>query len=69
MSFVLVEPTGKYFVNPSYSSWDFTDNVNNATKFSTHDEAVEVKETIERAIGVTYWDWSDIIPFPTIKEL
>ncbi len=67
--FALVEPTGKYFVNPSYTKWSFTPNESEATKFNTLAEANEMKEIIQRAIGGTYWDYDDIIPFPKIKEI
>ena len=69
MAFVLTEPTGKYFVNPSYERWDFTDNIEEATKFERFEEANEMKEIIDRAVFATYWDWSDIEPCPSIKEV
>lgn len=69
MRFVLTEPTGKYFLNPSYERWDFTDDVEKATTFESFEKANEMKEIIERAVAVTYWDWSDIVPFPKIKEI
>ena len=67
--FALTEPTGSYFVNPSYQSWDFTKDVKKATTFETLKEATEMKEILERAVYSTYWDYDDIIPQPSIVEV
>lgn len=66
---VLVEPSGKYFKDPSFERWELTKDIQLATIFYSWREATKMKETIERAILHTYWDFSDIIPYPEIKEI
>lgn len=59
----------KYFKNASYTSWDFTEDISLADSFSTIEEANDMRDTLNRAIGSTYWDYSDILPEPRVVEL
>lgn len=69
MVYVIKEPTGCYFVEPSRISWDLTENINKATQFDTLKEVNKAKKMLDSAIGGTYWDYDDIIPYPTVVEL
>lgn len=70
MSFVLRDNnSGYYFVNPSFSSWDLTQDVSQATSWETEKEAREVGDEVNRAIGVTYWDYADIVPHAVVTRL
>lgn len=66
MPYALQAPCGNYFVNPSYSGWDFTKDPNEATTFPDEASANAKKLEIDRAVGATYWDYMDIIPFPKV---
>lgn len=66
MTYALQAPGGSYFVNPSYSGWDFTKDPALATTFATEAIANDKKLEIDRAVGATYWDYDDIIPFPKV---
>lgn len=66
---VLVEPSGKYFKDPSFEHWGLTKDIQLATIFYSWEEANKMKETIEQAILQTYWDFFDIIPYPEIREI
>jgi hypothetical protein len=58
-----------FFKNPSYSSWDLTDSVIDATLFETEEAAEDMKKTLDHAVGGTYWDYDDVIPFPKVYKL
>lgn len=67
--YVITEPTGSYFLDPSYESWNFTKDIEEATKFNSLEEAEEMKDILDKAVCRTYWDSDDIVPFPTIKKV
>ena len=70
MSYVLITKECKsYFVDPSYQGWGLTKDLEKATTFDTREEADKVCEAVERAVCSTYWDYSDIEPFPEVVEL
>jgi hypothetical protein len=46
--YVLVEPSGLYFVNPSFWSWGLTKDIHKATTFNSYIEAKNKKEEIEK---------------------
>jgi len=52
MKYVLVEPSGKYFKNPSFERWELTDQIEDATVFGSIEAAEEMSATIERAISL-----------------
>jgi len=67
---VLKEPkSGKYYVDPSFWSWSFTEDREMATKFKTKLEAEEMLKAIKLAISTTFWDYGDIIPDVEIEDL
>lgn len=69
MKYVLVAPKGSYFVNPSFFSWDFTQDPEKATKFDSLERAEYAKDAVERGIASCSWSYDDELPFPTIKEV
>ncbi|QOV08311.1 hypothetical protein Kirov_112 [Bacillus phage Kirov] len=58
-----------YFLNPTYWSWSFTKDSDKATKFETLEEANDMKETIERAVASTFWDYDEDPPFPVVIKV
>jgi len=46
MKYVLVEPSGKYFKNPSFERWELTDQIEDATVFGSIEAAEEMSATI-----------------------
>lgn len=61
--FVLQEKRSKkYFVNPTFHSWDFTDQMDKGTVFATLEKANIMKNAVNKACTMTYWDWNDIVP-------
>jgi len=55
-----------YFIDPSYAGWYLTSDIEKATVFEDLEEAEKVCEAVSNAVGSTYWDWSDIPPWPEV---
>lgn len=68
--YVLVDSKSKkFFVEPSYSSWGFTDDENKVTVFSSHKQASFVADAVNNGVAATYWDWSDIPPNAVVVRI
>ncbi|MMZ43606.1 hypothetical protein D1872_51680 [compost metagenome] len=59
----------KYYKNPSFRSWELVDSSDQATTFETMKEAMEMKDTVNHAISLTFWDYDDIVPSATVEEV
>lgn len=63
MKYILQEKTCKeYFVDPSYQSWSFTDNIEEATTFDDIQEAFNKAHAVNVASLHTFWEHDEITP-------
>lgn len=68
------KPGISYFVNPSYDSWQFTQDINKATSFDSLEEAERVARAVNAGSDHTFWEWDEtppeaiVIPLNTFFE-